>query len=278
VNVVVNNAVAINSQIVDDSETKDQKKISTLDYQLKNGDLIYWQNEKWINILTDNLSDIYYRGILRRCVGSLKWLDEAGDINERYFTFKSDPATNFGIDEGRIITLGNERRTLLVSYDDDTKTLRKDKRFLFDTRAWKITAIDNISIKGISIITVQEDQIDTAKDNIILQIADYIPPHTVPEVPVDVDTVEINGDLIITKSKSKTYTCIFTRNGTPFTDNGIFSLADQQGNKTSLGTIDSQGNNTCSVKGVGLGIVVLHVSNTIGTIKNKITIQIKSAI
>lgn len=168
-----NSSELFSAQIVDDSDTKDQKVIVVIDYILKNGDIIDWQSEKWINIVTDNMGDIYYRGVLRRCNGSLKWIDEEGDINERYFTFKSDPATNFGIDNRNMISLGDERRTLLISCDDDTRLFERDQRFIFDSRAWKITAIDNISIKNVSIVSLEEDLIDAAKDNLELEIADY---------------------------------------------------------------------------------------------------------
>ncbi|OMD71210.1 Ig-like domain-containing protein [Paenibacillus odorifer] len=164
---------SIAAQIVDDSDVKDQKKIVLHDYKIKNGDIIEWNNEMWMNILTDNMSDIYFRGTLRLCCGQVKWIDDEGEINKRYFSFKSDPATNFGTDADNIIVLGSERRTLLVSFDDDTTSFRRDDRFIFDSRVWKITALDNISIKGISIVTVQEDLINTAKDNLDLEIADY---------------------------------------------------------------------------------------------------------
>lgn len=168
-----NDPLPLNSQIVDDSDVKDQKKIIVIDRAIKNGDVITWNSEKWMNILTDDMSGIYYRGTLRLCSGQLKWLNEDGELNSRYFAFKSDPATNFGTDNGNIIVLGSERRTLLVSFDEDTTGFRKDNRFIFDGRAWKITALDNISLKGIAIVTVQEDLINTATDNLELEIADY---------------------------------------------------------------------------------------------------------
>lgn len=158
-------------QIVDESNVRDQKLITCLDYQLKNGDIIDWQDAKWINVLTDNMSDIYYRGTLRRCVGQLKWLDPDGLPLERYFTFKSDSSTNFGVQDGRIMTLGNERRILIVPLDDETKLFGKDKRFIFDSRAWRVTAVDTISVDGLLMLTVDEDTIDS-DDDLVDQVAD----------------------------------------------------------------------------------------------------------
>jgi hypothetical protein len=275
--VIVNEDTEIAAQIVDDSATKDQKAITVIDFKLKNGDIIDWQNEKWINIVTDNMADIYYRGVLRRCNGSLKWVDTQGEINKRYFTFKSDPSTNFGVSDGRILSIGNERRTLLVSCDDDTRLFKRDQRFIFDSRAWKITAIDNISIKNISIVTFEEDQINTAKDNLELEIANYVAPVTPPveTEPVLSKTVTISGDNSIIQSRSKSYLCTFYQDGIPINQEGKFTLTDLNRNPTALANIESQSNNTCIVKGIALGYVLLHVSNADKTIEKELKIQIK---
>ncbi|GAV11290.1 Ig-like domain-containing protein [Paenibacillus sp. NAIST15-1] len=161
--------------IVDDSKVKEQKEIVAFDYELKNGDIVDWLNEKWITILTDNMGDgLYYRSVMRRCVGQLKWIDNEGAIQSAYFTFKSDPATNFGVEDGRIISIGNERRSLIVDRNSTTAKFKKGNRFIFDGRAWKISALDTISVSDISIVTVDEDEINTADDNLELGIANYI--------------------------------------------------------------------------------------------------------
>lgn len=161
--------------IVDDSKVKEQKEIVAFEYELKNGDIVDWLNEKWITILTDNMGDgLYYRSVMRRCVGQLKWLDNEGVIQSAYFTFKSDPATNFGVEDGRIISVGNERRTLIVDRNSTTAKFKKGNRFIFDGRAWRISALDTISVSDISIITVDEDEINSADDSLELGIANYI--------------------------------------------------------------------------------------------------------
>jgi hypothetical protein len=106
-------------------------------------------------------------------VGQLKWLDSNGLQKERYFTFKSDSSTNFGVQDGRIMTLGNERRNLMAPLDDDTKLIGKDKRFIFDGRAWKVSSVDRISVDGLIILTVDEDEIRPSIDNVELGVANY---------------------------------------------------------------------------------------------------------
>ncbi|MEK4006344.1 Ig-like domain-containing protein [Paenibacillus sp. FSL H3-0333] len=141
--------------------------------QFKSGDIVTYESNNYLVAELPHYNKFYLKSEIKLCSGQLKWIDDDGEINSRYFTFKSDPATNFGTDNGSIVVLGSERRTLLVSFDEDTTNFRKDRRFIFDGRAWKITALDNISLKGIAIVTVQEDLINTATDNLELGIADY---------------------------------------------------------------------------------------------------------
>jgi hypothetical protein len=172
--------IYVDSWILDDSDVKDQKKIICPLHNLRNGEIIEWQAQQWINIISDNMSDIYYRGTLKRCVGQLKWVDSDGSTKHHPFTFKSDTATNFGVSDGKVMTLGNERRILIAPLNDDTRTISKDKRFIFDGRAWIVTAIDRISVDGLIIVTVDENLLSKENDNLELEIADYYNNITTP--------------------------------------------------------------------------------------------------
>jgi hypothetical protein len=238
-------------QIVDDSNVRDQKLITCLDHELKNGDIIDWQSSKWINILTDNMSDIYYRGSLRRCVGQLKWIDSNGLLKEKYFTFKSDSSTNFGVQDGRVMSLGNERRVLITPLDADTKKIVKDKRFIFDERAWKVSALDRISVGGLLILTLDEDEIDKSKDNLELGIADYTIPSTPSPEPILTGyLVEINGSESIKKNMSQTYIATVYVDGVINTSLSVSweLLDDTETTTTTLAAITSQNGYECIVK------------------------------
>lgn len=249
--VQINDEECIDTWVVDDSNVRDQKLIICLDYQLQNGDIINWQNENWINILTDNMSDIYYRGTLRRCNGTLYWQTSTGTTLSYHFTFKSDPATNFGVEDGRIMSLGNERRTLLINADEESKKVAKGKRFIFDSRAWKVTAIDSISVNGLLTLTVEESEIDSSKDNLELEIADYIPPTPLPVEPEPVGfSVVIEGSDSIKKGMSQSYAAEVYANGVLVTNRSItWQLFDVDGvSLTEYASIESVNGLNCVVK------------------------------
>lgn len=159
--------------IIDNSDVKDQQDIiSQFDNPINAGDTITWNSEKWLIIVKDDMTDIYHKGTISKCQSSIKWLDSNGYQKETYFTFRSDNLTNFGLDEGRIIDSGNERRHILIPSNVDTRKIKKNKRFVIDERVWKVTAVDRLK-KGLVYLVLQEDDINEAVDRIDLGIADY---------------------------------------------------------------------------------------------------------
>ncbi|GFN32597.1 Ig-like domain-containing protein [Paenibacillus xylaniclasticus] len=134
-----------------------------------NGDKL----EQYLLIKQKETRDGYHLGIMQKCVSFLKWIDDEGVIRSAYFSFKTDPVTNFGVQDGRILTVGNERRTLILSRDEHVAKFEKAMRFIIDNRAWSISAIDTISVNGLSIVTLDETTI-SSNDNLELQIADYV--------------------------------------------------------------------------------------------------------
>lgn len=197
------------------SSKEQENKIIAKPYEtFTNGEVITWEDEKYLVVSTNPDKNIYTKGRMKRCVGELKWYDSDGDLHSRYFAMKSDPATNFGIEDGRVITVGNERRTIYLSFDVETKDLYKDKRFIFDSRAWKVSAIDTKTIIGLSIVTLQEDLINNENDNLDLEIADYN-NRNIPETPIAIGDyqISITGVDKITKDKQATFESVVMVNG-----------------------------------------------------------------
>lgn len=163
----------IGVQIVDDSKMKEQKKVLMKpDDHLNFGDLIKWDDDYWITLIVDNMGDIYKRGVIQKCVSSLRWLDSKGFIKEAWFTYRLDFYRGAGVSDGKTIPMPQERRYLFVQNNLDTVLLEKGKRFIFDGRVWKLTAIDRL-ITGLIYLELEENEINKTNDNLELRIADY---------------------------------------------------------------------------------------------------------
>lgn len=165
------NGVVTDVHIVDDSQTREQKILLTQSTSLiKSGDIVLWNSENWLTLIVDFQGEIYYRGTMRKCVSSLKWKNSSGTQKEAHFTFASATSANFGVQDGRIINLGNERRQIVIQSNVDTQTIKKDQRFIFDGRLWRCIAIDGLN-KGLIYLTLEEDTTNTAKDDTTNRIA-----------------------------------------------------------------------------------------------------------
>jgi len=170
---ISNEEIFEDALVNDNSNIRDEKMVTLSSESVyDSGYLVKYKNEYWLTVHFDNMQDIYKRGIIRKCYTTLKWQDEDGIIQEAWFSKKTDVSPNFGVGEGRVITLPDERRQIIVQSNVHTQKLRKFQRFIFDGRAWKILTSDDTA-EGIINIVLAEDQINPATDNVVLRVANY---------------------------------------------------------------------------------------------------------
>lgn len=162
--------------ITDDSDNQELKGfIAKIDEDLFDGDSFYWNGQLWMVTHYDEMGEIYKSGKLRLSPSSLKWIDEFGTIFEYPFAFLTDNLSNFGVAEGRVISLLNDRRNITIKSTEDTQTLSVGQRFIFDEAAWKVISINRLN--PLVELVLESDTIDPNKDNMELRIADYVKPN-----------------------------------------------------------------------------------------------------
>lgn len=129
--------------------------------------------------------DNYDLSIMQAADGTIRWLNAEGTIKETPFVLKSSP-TGSALQEDKIMILSKERRNILVQSNDDTKEIKHDKRFIFDERVWKVVGFNGLT-KGILDLTLEEDVLNSAVDNMDLRIANYNPKegYDPPSTPDD---------------------------------------------------------------------------------------------
>jgi hypothetical protein len=168
-------STARDTWITDATDLRDQKNITMLpDQELTKGYLHLWRNEYWLTIQCDeDFGDVYSRGVISRCYSSLKWLDSDGIVRETPFCPKTDTASNFGVEDGKVLTLPNERRHILLQDNIYSTQIVKGSRFIIDKRSWRVSVVDRL-YDGIIILVIDEDgALNSAIDNIDLRVANY---------------------------------------------------------------------------------------------------------
>lgn len=138
---------------------------------IKAGDIVNHNGKYWLLRKYSDSNPVFDMAEMVECPSTLKWLNSIGLIRETPFAFKSSPAI-YPFESDKIMVLSKERRTILIQANDDTKLIDKEKRFIFDNRAWSVIGINGL-LDGIIELTLEEEQINTSTDNLQLRICDY---------------------------------------------------------------------------------------------------------
>lgn len=248
--------------VLDDSETKDQKNIIAMpSLPLEMGYLHYWQNNYWLTFITDKkLGDIYSRGTAIRCYSSIKWLDDDGIVREAWFFMKFDSPSNFGVEDGKVLIMPNERRTITIQNNEYTRKINKERRFIIDGRAWRTIGVDRL-IDGLITLTLEENQINVATDNPELGIADYYNNLHVKTISIlNGATIELNiGNTLQLNVQTMD-------NGTVVSEDVVYTSSD-----ASIATVDENGLITSVNSG---NVVITATLASDNTVTDSITVQV----
>jgi hypothetical protein len=161
--------------ITDESDTKELKRLTTKpDTGILNvGDIVEWNDSKWIVTIVDIISDVYYRGNIIKCSDFIKWQDLNGTILEAPFYVTNTSNTSLGLSQDSYLTLGAERRYIAIQSNADTQKIKKGQRFIFDgDMCWKVNSISKLN-NGLINLTLEESQFG-ANDNVDLRVCDYV--------------------------------------------------------------------------------------------------------
>lgn len=175
-NVIINNDVA-DKLIVYDKYSASQTlktiiaKIKIINY----GDIVQLEDES-IYLITKRESQnaIIEKWISTKCNIVLKWVDGEGVVQSSPTIFEYNAKSNFGIEEGRVMSLPDGRRQLILPKNETTmKIAKREKRFIIGGSAFKVTESDYVSDDGLIYLSLSSDQINPSIDSQELEIADY---------------------------------------------------------------------------------------------------------
>ena len=165
-----------------------------------------FSNSVWLTINTDNYKYITNSTTIRRCNHLLKWYNDENKLIQEpcildYFKFRPNV-----LKETSDMILPDDKKQIIMQLNDNTQQLGYNKRFIFNKMAWQIIDFDTISYPNLLILTVEQHEIDVAKDDLVNEIAGAF------ELPVYEITI-LNNDIELQAGSNLQLRVNITKNG-----------------------------------------------------------------
>lgn len=229
-------AVSVNGTdmylLINSTDKPSEKKFNTLPGEVVNiGDIILWQEMHWLVTQVDFDDEISRSGRIVQCNRQIRWQNPATyEIIERWCLVTKPYTSN--IDEGNVISTSNREFKVQLLYDEETKLLDLDKRFMLEIingnpRTYKCTSVDQQTNKyqdidgGFIVINLSQDEAGQPDDRADLMICNYKEPPDNPEPSPTLLKCEISGRNNIRVGISRKYTAIFHADDGTTTVDGV---------------------------------------------------------
>lgn len=169
--------------ILEIKDDRSSKRICALPCEeLPHGGIVDFADGKWLITDVNADDEVYASGTMVQCNYLLKWLNDEGNIVERWCVIEDGTKYLIGEYRERIMTVGDARITVTIGKDEDTNALQRGMRFLIDDMdaeeilAYQITKPNKLykvqNGKGVFRFILNEVNA-TDDDNFDLRIADY---------------------------------------------------------------------------------------------------------
>lgn len=211
-----------------DGNTYKKKIKSPHDKKFNLGDYVEWNGQMWLITLLDSDEKTWNRGYMYLCTILLRWQNEKGEIVERYGFSEDFTKYTTGTSGNNTITLGDYQYGVTLPVDDETKFIKRDKRFPIDIDGVeppdvykltnrKILLTDDRAFGrgGILTWTLSFSEFNHEKDKFVelengtqVWICDYIKPSTTlpPSDETTISMAKISGNKNLKIGFSRTYT------------------------------------------------------------------------
>ena len=151
---------------------------------IKIGDIVVWENLHWLVVELDFDNTIAYKGRIAQCNRQIRWQNPVTkDIIERWCLMTKPYTSN--VTNGTQISVSNREYKVQIPYDDETKLVDLDKRFMLELingkpRTYICTSVDQQTNvyqdleNGFIVWNLSQDEACHPNDNVDLMVCDYI--------------------------------------------------------------------------------------------------------
>lgn len=228
-----------------DSNTYKKKIKSRHEDKINLGDYIEWNGQMWIITLIDSDEKTWNRGYMYQCTILLRWQNASGNIIERWGYSEDFTKYSAGITGNDKISVGDYQYGLTLPVDDETKIIKRDKRFPIDIDGVEPPDIYKLTNRkvlltddrafgrgGIIVWTLSFAEFNSDTDKKIMLdngsevwICDYKPPCPLPPKPDEITDLSavISGNNKLKCGFERDYTVTFLDGKGKEIDDVIFS-------------------------------------------------------
>lgn len=189
---------------------------------LKCGQYVKYDGATWLVCTLPDNNRIYEKAVLWKCKHSIRFLSPlTGEIV--CYPVYSTNSTQYGTGEAEKthVNVGADQHLIYIPYNQETILLDDGFRFIMDKNrikpsAYRVTRVDPVSYAvgdereedGLLQWSVLQDQLDLARDNVELMIADYFHiVHAAPDVSSGTTAplllVDLDGDFMLASGETK---------------------------------------------------------------------------
>ena len=204
----------------------DDKVVScNWDYGLAPGSIFQWMgtNTYWIIYLQDLTELAYFRGDIRKCSHTIKWMDvDTNEIHTTYAAVRGPVETKISSSTKNGDNLDSPNYSLSILIPESESALKYFRRYAkfymqgysdgAPTVCWKANAVNWISMPGVIELVAQEDYINKDVDDVgeipeYKEIIERIEKEEQLKTEEESKSVVIVGDNFIKPKITYTYTC-----------------------------------------------------------------------
>ena len=168
----------------------DQAKLSMYlhtkkDEDVKPGTIVDWGTEEWLIMSSDkNSIPAYNKSLMFRTNVRIKYYNSNGVLNNvpAIFLGSLDSVLREAMyrQMGMAVQLDDRRAMVIIPHN----IIRTNTRLMIDKRVWAVVDYDSTSNKDCLYLSLQEDNFDAARDDLVNGIADaYVVPQWVITLP-----------------------------------------------------------------------------------------------
>lgn len=206
------------------TDYENEKRFQLLPGDMVNiGDIVLWNEMHWLVTQVDFDDELTRSGRIVQCNRQIRWQNpETREIIERWCLMTKPYSSN--VKEGITVASSNREFKVQVPYDEETRLVDLDKRFMLETiggkpRTYTCRSVDQQTNKyqdiegGFIVWNLEQDEAGRQNDRTDLMICDYLPvtnEEDVPNEPSPLLLCEISGPPVIRAgTAARTYKGVF---------------------------------------------------------------------